>query len=143
MSQQRRKGDARLAPLLNSAEALRKEEAEQRKDEQRVKSLVRALPEAFIYEYEGFETDSAGEQLERLTFAPNPSFRPSAREPSVLTGMKDTMLVNTTAMHLVRVEATLFRGVSFGWGILARLNPRGCFLWRKRPSTPDGGRSKR
>ena len=131
--QQRQKEDDRLARLLNDTNALRKEEADQHKDEQRVKEMVKALPEAFVYEYGGFETNSGGDRIERLTFAPNPAFHPSTRELAVLTGMKGTMLLNTTAMRLERVEATLLRSVSFGWGILARLDPGGTFVLEQVP----------
>ena len=127
-SQQRKGEDDRLERLLNDTNALRKEDASQRKDKLRVREIVRALPEAFVYEYGGFETNSDGDRVERLTFAPKVGFRPSTRELDVLTGMKGTMRVNTAAMRIERIEATLFRSVSLGWGIVARFDPGGTFV---------------
>lgn len=48
--------------------------------------------------------------------------------PAVLRGMKGTMRVNTAAMRIERIEATLFRSVSFGWGVVARFDPGGTFV---------------
>lgn len=124
--QQRRKEDRRLARLLNNSKALRKEEENQRKQERRVRKLVGALPDAFVFHYSDSTDDDAATVA--LIFQPNPAFRPDDRELAVLSGMKGTMLINTAEMRLTRVEATLFRSVSFGWGILAQLDPGGSFL---------------
>jgi hypothetical protein len=126
--QQRKGEDDRLERLLNDTNALRKEDASERKDERRVREIVRALPEAFVYEYDGFETNSDGDRVERLTFTPKVGFRPSTGELAVLSGMKGTMRVNTAAMRIERIEATLFRSVSFGWSIVARFGPGGTFV---------------
>ena len=130
-SQERKREGDRIARLLDGTNALRKEEASRRKDERRVKEMVSALPEAFVYEYDRSETNSDGDRLERLTFAPKVGFYPSTGELAVFSGMKGTMLVNTTAMRIERIEATLFRSVSFGWGIVARLDPGGTFVFEQ------------
>ncbi len=125
---QRQKEEQRLARLLGDPEQLRKEEHEQRKEEERVRNMVKALPDAFLYDYAGAAKNSETDGLARLTFQPYPAFRPPSRELSVLSGMKGSMLIDPTAKRLVLVDAKLFRDVSFGWGILARLNEGGSFL---------------
>ncbi len=101
-------------------------------DEQRVRRLMRALPDAFEYEYGGTGTDEAGRSLLRLTFRPNHAYDPPSRDLAVLTGMEGTMLIDATARRLVRVEAALVRDVDFGWGILGRLYRGGEFLLEQR-----------
>lgn len=51
--------------------------------------------------------------------------------------MEGTMLIDATARRLVRLEATLIRDVTFGWGILGRLNRGGHFLLEQRDVGAD------
>jgi len=46
----------------------------------------------------------------------------------VLTGMQGYLLIDKTAHRLARIDATLFKEVSFGWGILGHLDQGGHFL---------------
>ena len=106
-------------------------------DEQRVRRLMGALPDAFEYNYNGTDADETGRQRVRLTFRPRPTYDPPSRELAVLTGLEGTMLIDATARRLVRVEATLTRDVTFGWGILGRLNRGGHFLLEQRDVGAD------
>jgi hypothetical protein len=101
-------------------------------DEQRVRRIMRALPDAFEYDYGGTEVDDAGRRRVRLTFRPRNAYDPPSRELAVLTGMEGTMLIDAAARRLVRVDATLTRDVNFGWGILGRLYRGGHFLLEQR-----------
>ena len=132
--QQQKKEEDRLAGLLHDAAALHKEEIQAQKNENRVKRMVRVLPNAFRYEYiSSSDSGPDGDRVVRLAFAPIPAFQAPTRELKVLTGMKGTIELDVTATRLMRVEATLFRSVSFGWGILARLRPGGTFLLERGP----------
>ncbi len=125
---QRRQEDQRLVRMLSSPEQLRDEEQEQRKYEKRVWDIVRVFPEAFLYEYAETARGSDGDELVRLTFRPNPAFRSPSRELAVLRGTKGSVWIDSTAQRVVRVDATLFRPVDFGWGILVRLDEGGSFV---------------
>lgn len=126
-SSQRQQEDKRLRRLLTDQARLEQFQKEQHHDEARVHRIMRALPDAFLYEYEG-TNDSGGGELVRLTFRPNPAFQPPSRELRVLQGMEGTMLIDGKAKRLARVEAKLVRDVDFGWGILGRLHRGGSFL---------------
>jgi hypothetical protein len=131
-SEQQRREDERLRKLLTDPTRLQGLQKREHHDEERVRRMMRALPDAFIYEYVGTETEECCGELIRLKFRPNPNFDPSSEELRVYQGMEGTMLVDARVDRLVRVEAQLVRDVSFGWGILGRLYRGGTFHFEQR-----------
>jgi hypothetical protein len=122
-----------LAWLMNTPDQLRKKRAREKEDEERTMRIVKALPDAFLYEYAGAESSAtglgaAGDPLVKLTFKPNPSYSPPSREEQVLAGMQGYLLVDSKVRRLAKIDGTLFREVSFGWGILGHLDEGGHFL---------------
>jgi hypothetical protein len=125
--------DGHLSWLMNNPEQLRKKQAREQEDAERTMGIVKALPEAFLYKYAGTEPGSAtvgkaGDELVRLSFTPNPSFSPPSHVEQVLTGMQGFLLIDPHAMRLARIDGTLFRDVTFGWGIFGRLDQGGRFV---------------
>ena len=124
---QRAKEDKRLNHLLNDPTALAQKRKEQQEDEKRIRTMVGALPDAFDYQYAGTQPGPHGEWV-LLKFTPNPHYDPPTREQQVYTGMNGDMVVDPVAERLVKIDGTLFREVSFGWGILGRLDKGGRFV---------------
>jgi hypothetical protein len=121
-----------LTWLMNNPEQLRKKAVREKEDEERSLRIVRALPDAFCYEYAGTENSAAGlgkagNQLIKLKFTPNPAYRPPSRVEEVLAGMQGVLLIDPEVRRLARIEGTLFREVTFGWGIIGHLNKGGQF----------------
>jgi len=121
-----------LAWLMNSPEQLRKKAAREKEDEDRSLRIVKALPDAFCYEYAGTEDSTAGlgklgDQLVKLKFKPNPAYNPPSREEQVLRGMEGELLIDKGTRRLARIDGRLFQEVTFGWGILGHLNKAGHF----------------
>src|ERR1700689_535009 len=124
-----------LAGLMNNPDQLRKKHAREKEDEQRTLQIVKALPNAFLYQYANSEKsdksdaapDEAAPQV-KLTFAPNPAYSPPSRVEQVLAGMQGYLLINTKVHRIARIDGTLMREVSFGWGIIGRLDKGGHFL---------------
>lgn len=121
-----------LASLVNNPEQLRKKEAREKEDEDRSLRIVKALPDAFCYEYAGTENSAAGlgrigDPLVKLKFKPNPAYYPPSHVEQVLTGMEGEVLIDKETRRLARIDGTLFKEVSFGWGILGHLNKGGNF----------------
>jgi hypothetical protein len=135
-AEERAKDDRRLESLLAHPEEQRKHKERQEKDVEQVRRLVRALPDAFLYEYDGSEPGSHGE-LVRLKFHPNPSFDPPSRETIIYKGMEGTMVVEPRDLRLVRMDASLVEDVTLGWGLLARLHKGGRFIV-EQSRLPDG-----
>jgi hypothetical protein len=129
---QERKEEERVARLLDDESVRRQERKDQQENERQVRDLLRALPDAFLYQYVDPVPGKTPSKLERLSFEPNPQFHAPSRRLEALQGMKGTMLIDTSVGRLVRLQGELFRGVDFGWGILAHLDPGGRVLLEQR-----------
>jgi hypothetical protein len=121
-----------LAWLMNNPEQLRKKHAREKEDADRTLRMVKALPNAFRYEYDGTEAGGpnvgkVGDELVRLKFTPNPGYSPPSREEQVLAGMQGYLLIDASEKRIARIDGTLFREVSFGWGIIGHLDKGGYF----------------
>jgi hypothetical protein len=125
--EQRRAEESRLDGLLDPAN-MRKKTSQQRTDDQHSQRLIRALPTAFDYAYSGTETTPAGHQIVKLSFSPDPSFVPPDYETQIYLGMKGQVWIDTEAMRVARIDGTLFKDVTLGWGIIGRLNKGGRLL---------------
>ena len=134
LSAQQQQGEINhLAWLMNNPEQLRKKQAREKEDEERTMQIVKALPDAFRYEYAGTENGeaglgAAGDPLVKLKFTPNPDYSPPSRVEQVLEGMQGELLIDKAAGRIARIHGTLFREVTFGWGIIGHLDKGGHFL---------------
>ncbi len=124
--EERAKEEARINRLLDPRQMQAKRK-QQNEDEARTKRMVSALPDAFIYQYAGTE-EKDGHTLVNLKFTPNPNFNPSSREALVYQGMNGTMSIDATAMRMTKIDGTMFRDVSIGWGIIGHLDKGGRFI---------------
>src|SRR5579872_1301290 len=132
-AQQRADETARLDNLVNNPEELRKKQKAEREDTDRTNRIMRALPDAFIYEHDGTATGKSGlgnpgDELVRLKFRPNPNYVPPTHAEQVLTGMQGFVLIDAKAHRIAQIDGTLIKDVGFGWGILGRLDKGGRFV---------------
>jgi hypothetical protein len=123
----------RLAGLVSNPQQLEHKRRQEKEEGDQTLSIVRALPDAFLFEYDGSELGTAnlgreGVRLVRLKFRPNPSYRPPSHVEGVLVGMKGVLLVDPEVHRIARIDGTLFKEVTFGWGILGHLDKGGHFL---------------
>jgi hypothetical protein len=123
---------ARLRNLLAHPELQRQKKKEQQQDEERMLRMFRELPRAFLYEY----LPSDDPELIHLGFHPNPKFEPSSRESLIFKGMAGEMWIAAREKRLTRLEGTLFREITFGWGLLGRLDKGGHFAVRQAKIGP-------
>ncbi|MEO5935750.1 MAG: hypothetical protein ABIP81_00910 [Terriglobales bacterium] len=122
--EERAKEDARLDLLVTSADELRKKKAEQLADRKRTLQLVRALPDALRFEYDGTEMVHGREAI-RLKFTPNPDFNPTSKETYGLKAAVGKLWIDKTYTQIVRMDAALTENVYIGWGILGHINKGG------------------
>ncbi len=125
--QQQAAEDARLQKLLRDPRAWAKKRKEQQEDDARTQRMMQALPDAFLFEYEGAEPGPWGEMI-RLKFSPDPAFKPPSRESEVFQGMQGEIWVDANTAHLVRIDGALLKGVNLGFGALGHLDKGGRFL---------------
>jgi hypothetical protein len=134
LSQEQWRGElGRIQRIVNDPEELEHKRKKEREDSERVQCILKALPDAFLYEYNGTEAGrpgvgKPGDQLLRLKFRPHPNYEPPTRVEQVLTGMQGIVLIDGQEQHIARIEGTLLKDVGFGWGILGHLDRGGHFL---------------
>ena len=129
--------EGRLSGLAGNPELLRRKHAQEQDSADRTLRIVKALPDAFLYDNDGEEPGTAdlgkdGARLVRLKFRPNPAYNAPSHVEDVLAGMQGIVLVDSAARRIARIDGTLFKEVSFGWGILGHLNKGGHFLIEQR-----------
>ena len=131
--QQHQAEEEHLAGLVNNPEQLKKKQRSEKEDAERITKIMKALPDAFIYEADGSEVGSqkvggGGDHLVRLTFRPNPRYDPPSHVEQVLTGMQGYLLIDADKCRIAKIDGTLIKDVGFGWGILGHLDKGGRFL---------------
>jgi hypothetical protein len=132
-AEQRRAEEARVERFINNPEELRKKREQEHENAERTMRIVRALPDAFLFEFAGEEPSSegtgrVGAGLAKLKFRPNPRYEPPSRVEEVLTGMQGYVLVDASSYRIASIDGTLFKEVGFGWGILGHLDRGGRFV---------------
>ncbi len=131
--EQRRAEEARLSELAGNPVALKKKQKSEKEDEERITRIMKALPDAFLYEPDGTTVGNqiigkAGDQLVRLKFRANPKYSPPSHVEQVLTGMQGYLLIDADQHRIARIDGILSKEVGFGWGILGHLDRGGHFL---------------
>jgi hypothetical protein len=133
LNQEQRRGECdRIQRFIDEPDELDRKRRKEKEDSERVQSILKALPDALLYEYDGTETGRPGvgepaDELLRLKFHPNPKYVPPTRVEQVLTGMQGIVLIDAQKQHIARIDGTLFKDVAFGWGILGHLDRGGHF----------------
>jgi hypothetical protein len=129
--------EGRLAAIASNPDQLRRKHSQEQETADRTLRIVKALPDAFLYDYDGDEKGTAdlgkdGARLVRLKFRPNPDYHPPSHVEDVLTGMQGFVLIDSSAHRIARIDGTLYKEVGFGWGILGHLDKGGHFLVEQR-----------
>jgi|SRR5580698_358211 hypothetical protein len=130
---ERQREQTRLDEMINSPQELKKKERADKEDTENTNRIMRALPDAFLYQPDGVQTGtkelgSAGDELVRLKFRPNPSYNAPTHTEQVLTGMVGYMLIDKNQHRIAKIDGTLEKQVGFGWGILGHLDKGGRFV---------------
>lgn len=134
-AEEKAKEDARLNRLTANPDELQKKQKQQKLDDERARKMVRAIPDAFNFQYVDTEKTDDGE-VAVFKFTPDPNWDPPDRELQVFTGMQGTLKIALPAERIALMDATLFRGVDFGWGIFGHLNQGGSFLIQQKEIYP-------
>ena len=137
----RKAEEERLNRFLTDPEELRHKQKQEHDEYERVERIIKAMPDAFLFEYDGTELGTAsvgrpGMPLVRVKFRPNPDYDPPSRVEQVLTGMEGTVLVDPKSARFARIDGTLVRDVAFGWGILGHLDKGGRFHAEQTEQSP-------
>ncbi len=134
--------ETRLASMAGNPEQLHHKHSQELETADRTLRIVKAFPDAFLYERDGAVMGTAeegrpGVELVRLKFRPNPDYKPPSHVEDVLVGMAGVILIDPTECRIAKIDGTLFKEVSFGWGILGHLDKGGHFLVVQRKVGDD------
>jgi hypothetical protein len=131
--EQKKEEENRLMEMANNPDLLKHKHSQEEENADRTLRILKVLPDAFLFDYDGEEEGSAGlgrpgARLVRLKFRPNPGFQPPSRVEQVLVGMKGVVVIDPVDRRIAKIDGVLFKEVSFGWGILGHLDKGGHFL---------------
>ncbi|MGO9318982.1 MAG: hypothetical protein ACLPXT_01130 [Terracidiphilus sp.] len=113
---------ARLDTLLSDPGRQRHRKQSEESDTGIVLKLLRMLPQAFLYEYEG--VDASG-KVEKFRFHPNPAFSPPDIVTQALTAMVGELWIDASQERVTRLEGHLQQDTNYGLGILGKLDKGG------------------
>lgn len=118
----------RLNDMIASPAAYAKHAKNTESEKTMADKLAPLMPEAMINTYTPGQPQSGrnGGALEIvLDYKPNPKWNPPNTEAQALTGLEGRVWIDAKTRYVVRMEGTVFRGVNFGWGMLAHIYPGG------------------
>src|SRR5215471_12981316 len=135
--EQRQAEEARVTRFITNPEELKKKRKQEAEDEDRSMRIIKAIPDAFLFEYAGeqpgtIDLGKPGDPLVKLNFRPNPQYDPPTKVEQILTGMQGFMLIDAPHHRMALIDGKLFKDVGFGWGILGRLDRGGRFVVQQR-----------
>jgi len=133
---QQREEDERIRRMLDPTQ-MRRKHKDQQEDDERTRRMLASIPDAFDFTYLDSTQAPNGHKLTRIRFVARPGFNPPSRESMVFTGMQGEMLVDETAGRLAKIDGTLFKEVTFGWGILGKLYKGGRFVVEQTEVSPS------
>jgi hypothetical protein len=119
--------ETRLQTLFHDPALQRHRQEREQGDTERARKVMRALPDAFHYQFAGVVDTQQGPSY-RLSFQPNPNFDPQDLEAQVLKGMAGEMWIDVAEQRVTRLEGKRIRDVDYGWGILGKLDQGGTLL---------------
>jgi hypothetical protein len=116
-SEQRRQDDARIARLMKDPRPLLKLKQAETEDELKLQKLLSLMPQAFVFDFDGIEGD-----LLRVKFRPNPGYVQPTYEARVIHSLAGTILIDSKQTRLAKISGQLINQVSFGFGLLGRVD---------------------
>lgn len=117
----------RLETLLANPAIQEHRQKREQADANRANEMLRLLPTAFVYQFEGMVEGPSG-PCYRLSMKPNPNFNPPDRQAEVLHGMAGELWIDQKQERMLKLNVHLIADVEFGWGIFGRLYKGGTIL---------------
>jgi hypothetical protein len=130
-TEEREQDDERIQKQLSDPSERAKHLKREREDADKAKQMLKAIPDAFIFKYGSEENGLVG-----VTFTPNPHYNAPNRELQVFRSLGGTIWIDRANSRMARIEGSLFEDVSFGLGLLGRLNKGGTFLVVQKQVAP-------
>jgi hypothetical protein len=120
--QEQAQDDARMESTVTDPSVVAKQRKNSAHDDQQSVSLMKMLPNAFIWTYTG---ESNGEI--HLDFKPNPAFQPPTYASRVFAAMAGQAVVDAHQKRVKVLSGKLIQSVEFGWGLFGKMDKGGTF----------------
>jgi hypothetical protein len=130
-AKQQKEEDQRVRELMTSRSAKRKLQRALDTETLQGRLLFKMLPDAFVFSYAGGDGN-----MVKLSFKPNPNFRPPSLEARVFHDMEGEMWVDCKQERLAAFNGHLTQDVKFGLGLLGHLDKGGHFEVRQAEVVP-------
>jgi hypothetical protein len=117
---ERQQDDARIASLLRDPSQQLKLKQQQDDDEKKLENLLRVMPDAFLYEYDGVDG-----KFVRLKFRPDPNYNPPTYEARVAHSLAGGVLIDPQEKRLVKLSGRILNQIDFGFGFLGHIDKGG------------------
>jgi hypothetical protein len=112
--------DKHMRQWLKDQAERAKHQKREKADEEKVRKLLGAGPDAFNFQYDGEE-----DGLVRLRFTPKPHYDAPTRELRIFRSLSGKVWIDRASSRLARVDGALFEDVTFGLGLVGRVNKGG------------------
>jgi len=101
--------------------------------------LVSQMPQAMIYTYVPGQPQMPGATGRQVVidFEPDPNYKAQETLDDLLTGIKGRMWIDAQSRRVVRIEGVVQKDVSFGWGILGKINQGGTIVLEQTNAAGD------
>ena len=126
--------DRRLRDVLANSAVQAEQRKQQRRFEDRLRALVRAIPQAFEFTETQTEIGPEKHKWVHFAFRPAADFKPPGTDLEILRGLEGTMVVDATKSQILEFNARLFRDVDLGWGMLIHLKKDGSLFFQRDPA---------
>jgi hypothetical protein len=133
-SEQDRAERERLEDMLSDPSGFAKHVKSDESGKKIADSLIKLMPDAMIYTYVPGQPQTGkrpGLTEVVIDFEPNPKFNPPSTTAEALTGLRGRAWVDIQSKQIVRMEGDIFKGVNFGWGMLAHIYPGGKLVYEQ------------
>lgn len=125
---QREQEDARLNRYVHDPAQVAQILRAHQEDEARMATVLKILPDAFLFEYEGAPSGDVA----RIAFRPNPAFAPACYEARIVHALAGTITVDLRLRRMIEMRGTLVSRVDFGYGVLGHVEKGGTFTLHRR-----------
>jgi hypothetical protein len=111
-------------------------ERQERKDRPQARTGVEDVVDTLLFTMDRREMRDGRETIV-VTFTPRPDARPQTREGKIAKAVKGTIWVDEAAKEVVHVEAMAIDSMSYGFGLIARLNEGTKVMLTREPVGAD------
>jgi hypothetical protein len=122
---------AKVNNYIHSPSLQEKKRKADQHDAKQAEQLLRMLPNAFLW-----TVASENSKDITLTYKPNPQFDPPTMESRVFAAMAGEMVVDRHQYRIKTFKGKLIHDVTFGWGLLGRMNKGGTFDVERKELQP-------